>query len=377
MTAEHRGRVALGLQQPGAQAAARWPAGSGWRRPAPGPRPAARPPRRRRAAPRRPAAAPRGPGDGDGGRARAAVGLDAQVVVAGHVVFADRARSGVSATPAGRGAGRGGAGRPARRPLGRRARPPRSRGPGRLVDQPPSTACSPRTPSAVVANTSARSRRTPALVDEPGQAAGARQHAQQRHLGQRHRRRAVVDQHDLVAGQGQLVAAAGRRAVERRDVGLARVRGGVLDAVAGLVGELAEVDLPGVRRPGRACGCWRPRRTSGPCRWSDDGPDLAGARTAAAGPRRTARCRRPGRSCSSSARSRGVGRRPRSTSRVSVATGPSTRSRQCRYRPGLGVERHPHRGGGVQGSGIGGSGVRGGRVRAVESGTGACVAAAA
>ncbi len=50
-----------------------------------------------------------------------------------------------------------------------------------------------------------------ALVHQPGQAAGAGQHAEQRHLGQRHRRGVVVDQHDVLAGQRQLVPAAGAR----------------------------------------------------------------------------------------------------------------------------------------------------------------------
>jgi hypothetical protein len=86
-----------------------------------------------------------------------------------------------------------------------------------------------------------------ALVDDAGETAGARQHREQRHLGQRDRRGTVVDQQDLVAGQRELVAAAGRGAVDGGEVGLARVLGGVLDAVAGLVGELAEVHLPRVR----------------------------------------------------------------------------------------------------------------------------------
>ena len=90
-----------------------------------------------------------------------------------------------------------------------------------------------------------------ALVDHPGQAAGAREHGEQRHLGERHRRRPVVDEQDLVAGQRQLVAAAGGGAVDRGDPDLAGVGGGVLDAVAGLVGELAEVDLVAVGRAGQ------------------------------------------------------------------------------------------------------------------------------
>jgi hypothetical protein len=85
-----------------------------------------------------------------------------------------------------------------------------------------------------------------ALVGDAGQAAGARQHAQQRHLGQADGGGAVVDQHDLVAGQGQFVAAAGAGAVDRGEELQAAVAAGVLDAVAGFVGELAEVDLPGV-----------------------------------------------------------------------------------------------------------------------------------
>jgi hypothetical protein len=53
-----------------------------------------------------------------------------------------------------------------------------------------------------------------ALVGHAGQAAGAGQHAQQRHLGQADGAAAVVDQDDLVAGQRQLVAAAGAGAVD-------------------------------------------------------------------------------------------------------------------------------------------------------------------
>ncbi len=56
-----------------------------------------------------------------------------------------------------------------------------------------------------------------ALVDQAGQAAGARQHAQQRHLGQADGGGAIVDHDDLVAGERQLVAAAGAGAVQRRE----------------------------------------------------------------------------------------------------------------------------------------------------------------
>ena len=54
-----------------------------------------------------------------------------------------------------------------------------------------------------------------ALVDDAREAAGARQHAEQRRLRQADRRVAVVDQDDLVARERQLVAAAGADAVER------------------------------------------------------------------------------------------------------------------------------------------------------------------
>ena len=52
-----------------------------------------------------------------------------------------------------------------------------------------------------------------ALVDDARQAAGAGQHAEQRRLRQADRRIAVVNQQDLVAGERQLVSAAGADAV--------------------------------------------------------------------------------------------------------------------------------------------------------------------
>ena len=85
-----------------------------------------------------------------------------------------------------------------------------------------------------------------ALVGHAGQAARARQHAQQRHLRQAHGAGAVVHQDDLVAGQGHLVAAAGAGAVDSRQELQAVVLGGIFQSVARLVGELAEVHLPGV-----------------------------------------------------------------------------------------------------------------------------------
>ncbi len=56
-----------------------------------------------------------------------------------------------------------------------------------------------------------------ALVDDSRQAAGAGEHAEQRNLRQRYGGRPVVDHGDLVAGKGELVAAACGRAVQRRD----------------------------------------------------------------------------------------------------------------------------------------------------------------
>ena len=90
-----------------------------------------------------------------------------------------------------------------------------------------------------------------ALVGDAGEPAGAGQHGEQRQFRQRHRRRAVVDQHDVVGRERELVAAARRGAVDHAD---GREAGGcarVLDAVAGFVGELAEVDLVGVGRAGQ------------------------------------------------------------------------------------------------------------------------------
>ena len=56
-----------------------------------------------------------------------------------------------------------------------------------------------------------------ALVGDPRQAPGAGQDAEQRHFGQADRARAVVDQDDFVAGQRQFVSAAGAGAVDRGD----------------------------------------------------------------------------------------------------------------------------------------------------------------
>ena len=85
-----------------------------------------------------------------------------------------------------------------------------------------------------------------AFVDDPGEAARAGEDAEEGHLGQGDRARAVVHEHDPVAGESELVAAPRRRAVQRRDVALPRMGARVLDGVPGLVGELAEIDLVGM-----------------------------------------------------------------------------------------------------------------------------------
>ena len=86
----------------------------------------------------------------------------------------------------------------------------------------------------------------PALVHQPGQSAGAGQYAQQRHFRQGDGGGAVVDHDDLVAGQRDFVAAAGAGAIDRGEELEAGRGARFLDAVARLVGELAEVHLPGV-----------------------------------------------------------------------------------------------------------------------------------
>ena len=58
------------------------------------------------------------------------------------------------------------------------------------------------------------------LVDDPGETTRPGQDAEEGDLGEGHRARAVVDQQDPVAGEGELVAPARRRAIKRRDVPL-------------------------------------------------------------------------------------------------------------------------------------------------------------
>ena len=89
-----------------------------------------------------------------------------------------------------------------------------------------------------------------AFVGDAGEPAGAGKHGEQRQLRQRYRRGAVVDQHDVVGRKRQLVAAARGGAVDHANGEEARGLACVLDAVARLVGELAEIDLVGVAGAG-------------------------------------------------------------------------------------------------------------------------------
>src|SRR6185437_2335115 len=77
---------------------------------------------------------------------------------------------------------------------------------------------------------------------------GAGEHAQKRHFRQAHRRRAVIDHDDLVAGERHFIAAAGAGAIDRGDEFQAALPRRFLDAVPRLVGEFAEIDLPGMGR---------------------------------------------------------------------------------------------------------------------------------
>src|SRR5207244_8610248 len=83
-----------------------------------------------------------------------------------------------------------------------------------------------------------------ALVHEPREPAGPGKNREERHLGQRDGGVAVVGHDDPLGRERQLVAAARTRAVDGREVSLARLGRRLLDRVAGLVGELAKVHLP-------------------------------------------------------------------------------------------------------------------------------------
>ena len=91
----------------------------------------------------------------------------------------------------------------------------------------------------------------PALVGDAGETAGPRQHRQERQLRQRNRRRAVVNQHDVVGRQSELIAAAGRSAVDGADRFYSGILAEILDAIARFIGELAEIYFMRMARAGQ------------------------------------------------------------------------------------------------------------------------------
>ncbi len=151
------------------------------------------------------------------------------------------------------------------------------------------------TPSASVQNTSARSRRTlrlsvtrvrpPVPGSTPSSGVSGRLTADV----------AVVDQHDLVAGEGQLVAAAGRGAVAGGHELEPGVRAGVLDAVRVSFVNLqkftlnAWVTVPSMKMLAPE------QKTRGLAAARRPRVGLRDARSGSAGRHRAARCRRPGR----------------------------------------------------------------------------------
>ena len=88
------------------------------------------------------------------------------------------------------------------------------------------------------------------LVGDARQPAGARQYCKQRQFRQGDGGRAVIHQHDVVGRQCEFIAAAGSRAVDRADGLQAGILAQILDAVARLVGEFAEVDFVRMARAG-------------------------------------------------------------------------------------------------------------------------------
>ena len=132
-----------------------------------------------------------------------------------------------------------------------------------------STARLPLMPSASVAKTSAQIAAHAALVDDAREAAGARQHAEQRHLGQAtpstSRRRAARSRRRRAPARSRRRRSARctRRASLQARVGGWRPRA---QRRVSLV-NLQKLTLNGCVELTRACGCWRRRRRCDPCRW--------------------------------------------------------------------------------------------------------------
>ncbi len=89
------------------------------------------------------------------------------------------------------------------------------------------------------------------FIHQPGEATGPRQHREQRQFGQGNRTRPIVDQQNAVASERQLITAAGSSAVNGAQIRLPGMCGGILNAVAGFIGEFAEINLMGVGRLGQ------------------------------------------------------------------------------------------------------------------------------
>ena len=131
-----------------------------------------------------------------------------------------------------------------------------------------------------------------ALVDHARQAAGARQHREQRHFRQRHGGGAVVGEDDVIGRERQFIAAAGRGAVDDGDEALPGILRGIFQAVAGLVGEFAEIDFVGVGRARQHADIGAGAEHAVLARAHHHRPSPRDARSAAAARRRRVRCRR-------------------------------------------------------------------------------------
>ena len=249
-----------------------------------------------------------------------------------HAVVGERrAPAAVSATPT------AAAGR-SDRAANRRARCATASLPGRgrhhLIHQPPFDGARPRTPSSVVQNRSARSRRTLRLSVSrvsppvPGSTASSGS------LRQRDRGAAVVDQHDVLGGHRELVAAAGSTAADRGQVELA----GMFALASSIARRVSLVNLqkftlcPCVALPSMRIFAPAQNTPSLPER-QDDRSAPRDARSAAAARRRPARYRRRDRTNSASARSPSNRPPAGSTSMVSV------RHRAVERQPPMAVAR--------------------------------------
>ena len=155
-----------------------------------------------------------------------------------------------------------------------------------------STARLPLIPSATVPKKSARSRRTLRLSTTRVSPPVPGQDSKQRRFRQADSGVSVVHEEDLVAGERQLVSAARADAVDRGQELDAGMLARVLDREPGFVRELAEVHLPRMRRSAQhedvRAGAEDALLEAG----DDDRVQLPDARSAGAGPRQPARCRR-------------------------------------------------------------------------------------